>query len=662
MSTRASTVHLSALLALIACLVLAGCPGEDPPGDDDTTEDVDPIPVDIDEECDNVNPHYCMLPWPSSRYLEADDTTATGWRVAYIEEAFTKNHMDQPFDVEPYNRLDGFSPASQMLTVFDAPVKGDTLPFHDSYDLSLDPDCPTVVLDMETGERLPHFAEFDTRFDYPGEIMLYIRPAARLEENRRYAVAIRGLEYEDGGAVPPSDVFAALRDGVVTDAAQVEARRPGFEEVFTALEAAGVTRGDLIQAWDFHTASGPMIWGDLLHMRDDAFERIGDEGLGCTVTSVEEYTAEENDQIFRKIQGTYTVPSYMDSPYPPARVVRGADGLPEYQEDVEVEFFVNIPQSVAAPGGAPARLITHGHGLMDSGEAVFWSGERGIAQDVGVVMAGTHWAGMSEDDLVTVATALSNVSTFPNVSERVMQGIVNMLVLTRTMSGACTDDPAFQIDGQLAYDPEERYYLGISQGAIYGQTYMALSQDLERGILNVGGTIYPVMIGRSVDFRDYELVYEAWYSDRIDREFFMNLIQQLWDVCEGAGYLPHLHEDAFPDTETKKILYQVALHDAQVPNVASDMAARTAGWPQLVPTMHEVWGVEDAPSEPYDGSAIQYWDCGAEPLDPGNNPPEDDNVAHDCVRRLTAAKEQMDAFWQPDGQVVNTCDGECDPE
>jgi hypothetical protein len=653
---------LTGLFAVLACLTLLACDPEDPTGDDDTTEAVDPIHVDIDEECDNVNPDYCMLPWPSSRYLVADDSTATGWRVDYREDAFTKNHMDQPFDVEPYNRLDGFSPASQLLTVFDAPVDASALPFHDSYGLSLDTDCPTVVLDMETGERLAHFAEFDTRFDYPGEIMMYIRPAERLEENRRYAVAIRGLQFEDGGEVPPSEVFAALRDGVVTDADQVEARRPGFEEVFTALEGAGVERDGLIQAWDFHTASGEMIWGDLLHMRDDAFERLGADGLGCAITSMEEFTPEENDQIFRKIEGTYTVPSYMDSPYPPARVVRGDDGRPEFQENQEIEFFVNIPQSVAELGGHPARLITHGHGLMDSGEAVFWSGERGIAQDVGVVMVGTHWAGMSEGDLVTVATALSNVSSFPNVAERTMQGILNMLALTRTMTGACADEPEFQIDGTPAFDTDESYYLGISQGAIYGHTYMALSQDVERGILNVGGAIYPVMIGRSVDFRDYELVYEAWYSDRIDREFFMNLIQQLWDMCEGAGFLPHLLDDPFPDTEAKKIIHQIALHDAQVPNVASDMGARIADMPQLVPTMHEIWGVEDAPTEPFDGSAIQYWDCGDEPLDPGNNPPEEDNTAHDCVRRLVAAKNQMDAFWQPDGQVVNFCDGECDPE
>ncbi len=641
---------LVAPLCAALLLSLAGCPPEEQP---------DPVHVEVEAACDNVNPLYCMLPWPSSRYLAEDSSTETGWRVDYPDEAFVPNLHDEPFDAAPYNRLDGFSPASQILTLFDQPVSDANLPHYTDIDASLEPDCPTVILDMETGERVAHFAEFDVRFDDPAEIMMYLRPARRLEEDRRYAVAIRDLKYDAGADVEPSAVFAALRDGVLTDSAQVEARRPGFEEVFDALEAAGVDRLELIQAWDFHTASGPMLWGDLLHMRDDALQRVGEDGLGCTITSEE---LDDSEQIHKIVRGTITVPSYMDSPHPPARVVRGADGLPEYQEDVEVEFVVNIPTSLAEPGADPGRLVTYGHGLMGHRDEVTWSGARPIADELGVVLVSTNWAGMSEDDLVTVATALSNVTTFANVSERVMQGIINMVVLTRTMQGVCTEQPELQVDGHLAYDPDERYYLGISQGSIYGATYMALTPDVERGVLNVGGIIYPVMIGRSMDFTDYDLIYTAWYEDRIDREFYMNLIQQLWDMCEGGNFVPHLLADPLPGTPEKKILYQIGLNDSQVPNIASDMAARTMGLPVIPSEIHEVWGVEEAPASPFDGSAIQYWDLGAPAVPEGNQCPLEDNDAHEGVRRTASAKAQMDDFWHPDGQVVDHCDGACDPD
>ena len=79
------------------------------------------------------------------------------------------------------------------------------------YDASLAADSPTVILDMQTGERVAHFAEFDVRFDDPEQVLMYLRPAARLDEDRRYAVAIRDLHYDDGSDVAASEVFAALR-------------------------------------------------------------------------------------------------------------------------------------------------------------------------------------------------------------------------------------------------------------------------------------------------------------------------------------------------------------------------------------------------------------------------------------------------------------------
>ena len=638
-------------------LAFAGC---DPADDDDDSADPgpDPIHVEIDAECDNVNPLYCMLPWPSSRYLAADDTTNSGWRLDYLPEAFPLNIDDDPFDVEPYARFDGFPPSAQIITLFERPVDGTTLPPWSNYAASLEDDSPTVLLDMETGERVAHFAEFDVRYDYEAEILLYIRPSKRLKENRRYAVAIRDLQYTDGTPVEAGEVFAALRDGVITDAAQVEARRPGFEEMFTALSTAGIVREHLIQAWDFHTASGEVIWGDLLDMRDDAMERAGDDGIACTVTSVQD---EYNGEYFRRIDGTVTVPLYMDSEHPPARLVRDEDGNPVYQGDYEVAFVAYIPRSLAEPGADPGRLMTYGHGFFGSEDEVGSSWLRGQADDYGFVMVGTDWDGMSDGDVVAVLQAFTELSELSAFPERLLQGVINFLVLSRTTAGACTADEAFQVDGQLTFDPDQSYYMGMSQGSIMGATTLAVSQDIERGVLNVGAANYATMQSRSRNFNEFELIYSAWYPERIDREFYWSVLGTLMEMMDPITYLPHLIDDPLPDTPAKKILYQVGLSDAQVCNVASDIAARTAGFPLMTPSVHQVYGLEEVtatPTEGHDGSVYQYWDCGDPAVPVGNEPP-DDNEAHECVRRQPTCQDQTDRFLRPDGIVVNTCDGEC---
>ncbi len=642
---------------IAAALWLVGC---DPAGDDDDSADPgpDPIHVDIDAECDNVNPLYCMLPWPSSRYLEADDTTNTGWRLAYEPEAFPMNINDDAFDVEPYARFDGFPPSAQILTLFDKPVDASTLPPWSNYDASLEDGSPTVLLDMESGERVAHFAEFDVRAEYDSEILLYIRPAKRLDEDRRYAVAIRDLEYTDGTPVEASEVFAALRDGVITDAEQVEARRPGFEEMFTALETAGVAREHLIQAWDFRTASGEAIWGDLLFMRDDAMDRLDADGGGCTVTEVQD---EYNEEYYRRIDGTITVPLYMDSPYAPASLVRDADGNPSYQGDYEVAFVAYIPRSLAEPGADPGRLMTYGHGFFGSEDEVGTGWLRDQANTYGFVTTGTDWDGMSEYDVAPAAAALANVSEFPHVTQRLMQGVINFLALTRTVAGLCWEDPAFQVNGQTAFDPTELYYMGMSQGSIMGATTMALSQDIERAVLNVGAANYPLMESRSQNFDEFELIYSAWYTERIDREFYWSVMGSLWEQSDPITYLPHLISDPLPGSPAKKILYQIGQYDSQVCNIASDVAARTAGFTEVRPANHDIWGLEEASpgtDDGFDGSAIQYWYCNDPESPPGNEPPSS-TEAHECVRRTETAQIQTDRFLRSEGVVINPCGGEC---
>jgi hypothetical protein len=140
----------------------------------------------------------------------------------------------------------------------------------------------------------------------------------------------------------------------------------------------------------------------------------------------------------------------------------------------------------------------------------------------------------------------------------------------------------------------------------------------------------------------------------------MAVMISMWDHAEPNAWLPHLVSDPVPGSPAKHILYQVARDDSQVPNIASDMAVRTMGIPLLTPSPVTPWGIPttEGPAD----SAYVYFDLLREPAPAGNQAPTDGNGAHGDQRWLDAALEQMNSFWQPDGQVIHTCEGPCDPE
>jgi len=651
------------VLSLSLLLSVGGC------GDDDggTPEDGGSTPEDgggadagprtfTGPECENVNQWHCLMPWPSSRYLAEDSSTATGYRIDIPEEAMPVNNEGAVVDPEIFARFDGFSPMTSMVTFFPGELDVSNLPDEHNIPLSLEDDSPTVLLDAETGERVGHFSERDG-WRNVRRAVLYIRPAIRLKENHRYIVAIRDLSYADGTPVEPSEYFRALRDDDGGD----EARRDLFEDIFSELESAGVQRDTLIEAWDFHTATGESAWGDLISMRDTALEMVGETGIGCTVESVED---DVGDHLWRRVEGTFTTPLFMDSEAPGSRIVRDDDGTPVAGTTAEIPFKMHIPYSVrdsVEGGGDPGRLLIYGHGLFGSRNEIDTGWLREWQDEVAVITLATDWQGMSGDDVLTASEALSDLTRFPQVAERLLQGLINFVVMTRSFIGVCSELDDVMVGGSKLIDTEERYYLGISQGGIFGATLAGISTDIERFTMGVGGISYPIMIKRSSNFGPYSTILDAWYRNVVDSDLMMVMAASLWDLSDPATYAPHIVSDPLPGTPAKRVLYRTAWYDAQVPNISSDIAARTMGIPLLVPTVRDVWNIEETEG-PADSAYVQYKIDGVEAWEAGTRSPPGGNPGHEGVRRNDAAQAQLDAFMAPDGVITNTCDGPCDPQ
>src|SRR6478752_4548175 len=85
----------------VALLLASACSKKDP------APPVDPRYARA--ECDNLNPEACLFPWPSDRYLVADATSRTGYRVSIPQAAMPGADPEVPgtgADPADFNRWD----------------------------------------------------------------------------------------------------------------------------------------------------------------------------------------------------------------------------------------------------------------------------------------------------------------------------------------------------------------------------------------------------------------------------------------------------------------------------------------------------------------------------------------------------------------------------
>ena len=195
--------------------------------------------------CDPLDGAACLLPWPNDYFTRADSSTDTGRRLDLKAGSTPATLGGKPMAVTDFNRSDGFSPGSLIITR----VPG--LNTNAGLDLSgaarvTDPgryrgaNQPIVVIDAQTGRRWPVTSELDTQASSPNVADLLIRPAVNFREGRRYLVALRGLKTDAGAPIPAGAAFRVFRDRLPSSDPAVNARRPGMERIFRGLKRAGI--------------------------------------------------------------------------------------------------------------------------------------------------------------------------------------------------------------------------------------------------------------------------------------------------------------------------------------------------------------------------------------------------------------------------------------
>jgi hypothetical protein len=602
-----------------------------------------------------------MTPWPSSAFEVDDASSGTGRRLAIPEGTLPSSVAGVPTDPAGWNIANGFSPSAPMVMSWKGGVSPTGLPPHDNFDLSLAADSPTVIIDMTTGARVPHFAEVDAyAADQPDAQALLLRPAARLIGGHRYAVGITSrVRAKDGSALATPPGFAALRDGKNTDHALLEAMRPRFAAVLEALEDAGVRAGDLVVAWDFTVASDEFIHRDMIAARDRAVAALDGHPIAFSV--IDDAAVDDGAVIRRRITGTLDAPLFLTQNGAYAvgtKVARDAAGLPALQGFYRIPFTAIVP-ACAYTAQAPVGMVIYGHGLLGTAAETAGSVQRTTAADLCVVFVGTDLRGMSTADGNVVLNALTDISRADEVMEVLEQGMVNHIALVRAMRTSFAErlfiDPA-QGDRRLV-DPAKVSYYGLSQGGIFGTTVMAYEPTVTRAVLGVGAANYSTLLERSTDWGRFRTLLASGYPDPLDIVMAVSLFQMRWDKTEGSGVANTVLEGTPTGVPPKQILMQIALGDQEVPNIGSYWQARTMGIPILGDTPTTPWGLSVRPSPIAGGSALVIMDGGAPPAPVTNEPPEDHDM-HNLTRRQPATRRQMKEFFAT-GRIVNECAGAC---
>jgi hypothetical protein len=687
--------------------------------------DCKPKPIDLSraDECDFIGDQgssRCMLPFPDDYYTVADDSTGSGRRIDFETSATPANASDVHMDSEAYEQNDGFSPGQAI--VVRVPGLDTPAALQETNPVGLrklgkytKKGAPVVVIDATTGERWPIWTEIDSNATSPDETAVLIHPARNFIGGHRYIVAMRKLKDGGGETLDAPEGFRYYRDDLPSSKGPINDQRGRFENVFKKLKKADIKRSNLYLAWDFTVASDENIAKNVLAMRADAFSDLGDTDLAngtvegnapsFTVDSVENFQPTaggplpQDEDMARRVQGTFTVPCYMTDPdgpgglppcSPGSRLNLDANGVPQQNGTWTANFNCMIPYAALS---APARPQIYGHGLLGSASEATSSPQKTLGNDHNMMDCATDEIGMSNSDIGNTIGILQNMSDFPELADRLQQGMIDGLYLGRLLIHPMgfVSDPAFRVDDTQpvsganppVIDTSNLYYNGNSQGAIFGGALTAVAPDFTRASLGVGGMNYSVLLNRSVDFDTYAAFLDPAYPDELSQQLVLSMVQMLWDRGESNGYANVVTDNPLPDTPAHELLMNVGVGDHQVTNFSAENMARTVGagihkpivYDGRWPGVNVGWNLPEL-TYPWTDSALVYWDSGPVRDDPASSDPEDvlgtnvppiENIPnrsgadpHELPRRTPAEQQMVSDFLQPNAasQITDTCNGD----
>ncbi len=626
--------------------------------------------------CRYLSGQISLLPFPNDAFTVRDRRTDTGRRVRISRRCTPRNKNGVRVDTRDQNRLDGFSPGSQLilkvpgLATARAFTRSRLAPIT-NIAASLRSSAPIVLLDAKTRRRQAYWAELDMNTTARRRTLL-VHPAKNLKEGGRYVVVVRGLRTAGGRKI-----------GAARGLARARTRSRKVRSLLRLARRARVSTRNLHLIWDFTVASQSALQSRMLAIRDNAFGQLGDTNLrdlqvtgrapAFQVTGVQNFTTAQNALLLRRVTGRFTVPCYLTSAgcAPGGRFNLNSRGVPTQRPGSvqSANFVCVVPRAAAAATG---RASLYGHGLLgDAEEATKGAHIHLMANEHNFTFCATDWSGFSSADLPNTIGILNDLSKFPQMADRIQQGFLNFLFLGRLMRHpqGLAAHPAFRVGARAVFSTSALSYDGNSQGGILGGALTAVAPDHQRAVLGVPGMNFSVLLSRSSNWTIYRRIFDPAYRDQTTRPLALSIISMLWDRAESSGWAAHMTTKPPPDTPSHRVLMHVARGDHQVAPAAADIMARTIGArtnrTPLAPGVGQdrtpLFGIPRISRFPFAGSAIIYWEPGRGlarvPKQPLDNTPRHFGLDPHGDPRFTVAARRQKAAFLGGGSVIDVCGG-----
>ncbi|HWU87840.1 MAG TPA: hypothetical protein VN253_11220, partial [Kofleriaceae bacterium] len=482
---------------------------------------------------------------------------------------------------------------------------------------------------------------------------LIIRPLRRFKTGGHYAVAIRNTAKDvDGMPLQPTPGFAALRDGKDVSHPRFAALKENAAAMFDALAQAGVTKDELVLAWDFVTASDELIRTDLRTMRTAALSAIGGNGANLSFTA----TVKPNTpQTFKRYLGTFKSPDFLTDGENDASVMRRDDrGLPTMMGLRDARFAAIIPSCVQTQP-LPRPTIIFGHGLFGSAEGYLDNDfVANLAEQHCFIILAGDFIGLTERQLVLAPLVVNDLNRGPQIADKLAQSIIDFIALESVARGPMAAAPEFKLNNTPVIDPARTYYVGGSLGGIMGNTFMAYDPNIVRGVLAVPGGNWSMLLERSAAWELLIGAHQGAYEDPAIQQLTLALAFGMgMEPIDPMTTAAHVLEDTLFGNPLKKILIWYALGDSLVTNISTEMIAREMGIPLLGPTVKTPWGLSAATGAQPNG--ITVYDEKRQPQPYDTNQPQDDNGTHSEINKRPAPMRQVEQFLLPPFTASNQC-------
>lgn len=654
--------------------------------------------------CDPLDDSACAFPFPSSHFLVNDSSSKTGFRVSFGAKSLPKTMDGGRISPTYWNELDGFSTIAPLLFHLRGATNA-TFVSYEHIERSLDITSSTLIINVLTGQLMPHWTEIDQV--KPEQPSIIIQPASPLDHATQYLVVVKNIKDAKGIPLPRSIAFNALMSD------QRAAWKYGPSErydkyhwhLIPLMTRLGISVSDVQLAWDFVTVSSETNHGRFEKMRsialdyyptlkiikDDTFEHgctsgSGHSGIGRAITAK---LSAPNFLAKREKRGGFLPREPVDKKAK-GDAVHSRRGTIKTYGETSTYVQIQIPCSLTQrerPQPA-SKIVQYGHGLFGS-RAEVQSGWIGPWLDrTKMVFFASDWYGMSKFDRLKIAKlVLSDMSSFASIAEMTLQGWANLVVVQKAIRPGGVLAQFLANSGISIVPPDgDIAYYGISQGGVVGGGYVASNPFIKRAALGVPGSPFALLLTRSHDFDMFKALFELSMFEWRDIRLALSLMQQLWDQGESAGWLHYMNRITPPSVPKKSVLVQDAHGDAQVTILGAHIMARAYNGSNITPApFTNIFGLPNANSVSevrikstkeisengeissefgnyaneivQTASALTEWKYENVPPMPFSNiAPLFEFDTHECIRSESESQDQIYNFFTT-GIISQTCPG-----